>query len=77
MNDKTNSATGGIDYCFWAKLFIGIPAVAIIAVIGASLFENQILSGMAAVFFPWLAIVTARKIDSLPSLQGKVFSRKK
>ncbi|MBV8939890.1 MAG: hypothetical protein JO089_08665 [Alphaproteobacteria bacterium] len=62
----------GFNYCFWGKLLVAIPALPIIAVLGASFFNGpllQFIGGGAAVGF---AVWAALKIDRLPFLQRKL-----
>ena len=74
-NDTKSCATGGFNYCFWAKFIVGVPVVFIVSYIAASLVEGallQIVFGSAAgIITVWLAM----KIDKIPALQKKIVNK--
>ncbi|MCE2926294.1 MAG: hypothetical protein LW823_01410 [Rickettsiales bacterium] len=74
-NNEKSCATGGFNYCFWAKFIVGVPVVFIVSYVAASLAEGavfQVLFGSAAgIVTVWLAM----KIDKIPALQKKVVNK--
>jgi hypothetical protein len=64
--------TGGFNYCRWAKTLVAIPALPLIAVLGASFFDStgfRFLAGGTAVA---LAVLGAVWLDRIPFLMRKV-----
>jgi hypothetical protein len=67
---------GKIDFCFWAKLLVAIPALPLIALIAASFFEDGQVQSIAGILAVIGAVLLARKIDRIPALQKKVMKPK-
>lgn len=61
------------DYCFWAKFFVGLPALFVAGFSAAAFFQGQGLMQFAAAGTTVLVLVIiARKVERLPSLQKKI-----
>ena len=69
-------STTGFDYCFWAKLFVAIPALTLAAMLVSMQFHHvaaQIASAAACVF---ALVWAAKKIDRMPAFASKIMKRK-
>lgn len=74
-NEKT-CGSGGFDYCFWAKLIVGIPAVYIVVQVASSWFTNPMLSMWSGALAGIAVVYAAIKIDKIPALQKKIIEKK-
>ncbi len=77
MQESSEKPTKEFNYCAWAKTLAAIPALPIIAVIAASLFDTYIAQIAAAFFAIVGAIYAAIWIDHIPFLMRKVCPMKK
>lgn len=62
------------NYCFWAKVLVGIPVLPLAAILVASQFETQAAMGFAAVGTVIGLIALSRWIDRIPALTKKIRS---
>jgi hypothetical protein len=74
--EKDCGTFGKINYCFWAKLLVAIPALPCIALIAAAFFTDPLAQQTAAVAAIIGTVCLAVWIDRLPALQKKVVNRK-
>ena len=75
MTAASTDCKKGLNYCFWAKLIVAIPALPLIAIAAASPFGDivsQIIAAAVAIAATiWLAI----QIDRMPCLLKKVVNK--
>jgi len=73
---STGSCISRLNYCFWAKLLVAIPALPLVALLAARQFSNPLLQIVAAAVAIFVVIYAARKIDKLPIFSGMIIKRK-
>ncbi|MDX2112314.1 MAG: hypothetical protein SFW63_01080 [Alphaproteobacteria bacterium] len=74
-NDTKSCATGGFNYCFWAKFIVGVPVVFIVSYVAASLAEGTVAQILAGAGAGVATIWAAMQIDKIPSLQKKIVKK--
>jgi hypothetical protein len=74
-NNTKNCAQSGFNYCFWAKLIVGVPAIFIIAYTVGSQFENPFVQMWASAIAGVGSVWVAMKIDKHPALQKKIVQK--
>jgi uncharacterized integral membrane protein len=60
------------NYCFWAKMLVGFPAIFILVFAVSWQFSDPILQILSGAATGVLAVYLAMKIDRHPKLQGKI-----
>lgn len=70
-NTKTGCGQSEFNYCKWAKLLVAIPALPLIGVMGASLFDHPFAQIIGAAGCVTITVLAALWIDSIPLLQKK------
>lgn len=79
MTTDTDNATScsmgkqcsGINYCFWAKLLVALPAVPLLGAVAASFFTAPAWQFAAASYAGAGAVWIASEIDRIPALRKK------
>jgi len=74
--EQKSCGSDGFNFCFWAKLIVGIPAVFIVVQVASSWFTNPMLSMWSGALAGIAAVYAAVKIDKIPALQKKIMAKK-
>lgn len=74
--EQKTCSSDGFNFCFWAKLIVGIPAVFIIVKIASTWFTNPMLSMWSGALAGIAAVYAAIKIDKIPALQKMIMKKK-
>lgn len=74
--EQKNCDNDGFNYCFWAKLIVGIPAVYIVVQVASSFFTSPLLQMWSGALAGIATVYAAIKIDKIPALQKKIIEKK-
>lgn len=73
--DPTMKPEQRFSYCFWGKLFVAVPAIAIMSFFTAGLFDDPLTQLFVGGTVACGMVLLAVWVDKLPCLSGKIFPR--
>ena len=75
QQEQKNCASG-FNYCFWAKLLVGLPTLFIIVIAVGGAFTHPLLQMLGGALAGIATVYLAMRIERIPALQKKITLRK-